>query len=154
MFHTKTLLVSAIVALSAAGACSYAQPTAEAPATEAAAAAVTVDGPTIVAGTFSGLSDHITTGGATIVGTDGNYTLVFADDFSLDGAPDPVVGFGNDGKYDTSSQLGALTRITGGQSYALPADFSPSSYGEVYVWCEQFSVPLGVASLTSETQGS
>ncbi|MEL7480624.1 MAG: DM13 domain-containing protein [Pseudomonadota bacterium] len=115
-------------------------------ADEIAASVETQDA--VAASTFSGLSDHVTTGAVSITGTEGNYTLVFADDFSLDGAPDPVVGFGNDGAYDTGSQLGALAQLTGSQSYALPADFSVADYNEVYVWCEQFSVPLGVASFT------
>ncbi len=102
---------------------------------------------TVKTGAFEGRSDHVTTGGVSVVKEGGRHVLVFADDFSLDGAPDPVVGFGNGGEYDAASQLGALENLTGGQRYALPASFDPAAYGEAYVWCEQFSVPLGVASL-------
>ena len=101
----------------------------------------------VASGTFSGRSDHITTGLASITGTPGNYTLTLASDFTLDGAPDPVVGFGRDGNYSAATKVGALQAITGEQSYKLPANFNPASVDEVYIWCEQFSVPLGVAKL-------
>jgi len=62
-----------------------------------------------------------------LVKTGSGYALNFAADFSLDGAPDPIVAVG---------------------SYALPASFSPANFSEVYVWCEKFNVPLGVATLS------
>ncbi|MEO0983523.1 MAG: DM13 domain-containing protein [Pseudomonadota bacterium] len=101
----------------------------------------------VASGAFEGRSDHITTGGVSIVEENGRFVLVLADDFSLDGAPDPVVGFGNDGAYDPASQIAPLSAITGGQRYDLPASFDPAAFNEAYIWCEQFSVPLGVASL-------
>ena len=55
---------------------------------------------TVASGDFSGRSDHVVLGNASIVGTQGNYQLVFDSAFDLDGAPDPVVGFGNGGAYD------------------------------------------------------
>ena len=100
-------------------------------------------------GTFTGASDHVTTGGVRLIGTTGSYQLVFANDFSLDGAPDPVVGFGQNGKYNPDTSLGALQNKTGAQTYTLPADFDPATNTEVYVWCDQFSVPLGIATLTN-----
>jgi len=103
----------------------------------------------IAAGTFSGRSDHITLGKVTVEKTSAGYQLRFADDFSLDGAPDPVVALGNGETFSVSNKLGALKHITGGQTYALPASFTPGEFSEVYVWCEKFSVPLGVAKLTT-----
>lgn len=103
----------------------------------------------IVSGTFDGRSDHVTSGGARIVKTAKGYDLVLDADFYLDGAPAPVIGFGNNGTYDVSSQFTKLNRKRGGQTYHLPADFTPANYSEVYVWCEDFAVPLGVATLTA-----
>lgn len=100
-------------------------------------------------GTFTGLSDHITTGGVTVVETAGGGAVVILDtDFSLDGAPDPSVGFGIDGEFVSASDLGELRSINGFQVYVVPADMDLSDFNEVYIWCEQFSVPLGVASLS------
>jgi len=140
----KLIALSAILGATALAACSYAQTT-DAPNASVPASVETIA--VVSSGTFSGRSDHITVGGVSIVGTTGNYQLVFAENFSLDGAPDPVVGFGNSGNYDANSQIAPLTNKDGAQSYALPTDFDPATFDEVYVWCERFSVPLGVATL-------
>jgi|GEM_PF-2409608 len=107
--------------------------------------------PVSLTGTFEGRSDHETRGTATIVKTDAGYELRLGTDFYLDGAPGPVVGFGQNGEYIEASELGDLQRKRGSQTYQLPADFIPTNYSEVYVWCEDFSVPLGVATLSPAT---
>ncbi len=94
-------------------------------------------------GEFSGLSDHITTGRAEVLGD----KVVLLDDFELDGAPDARVGLGKDGKYDPATDMGALANLTGEQSYSYPDGVNPDDYNEVYIWCRKFSVPLGVAKL-------
>ena len=101
-----------------------------------------------VSGTFTGLSDHITTGGVSIVETAEGTTVVLLDaNFSLDGAPDPSVGFGIDGVFVPASDLGALQDLNGFQAYVVPADVDVADFDEVYIWCDKFSVPLGVAAL-------
>ena len=100
-------------------------------------------GDVVAKGSFVGASDHVTTGAVHV--TDGSVDL--QDDFSLDGAPDPKVGFGKDGVYDPATTLSALESNTGAQSFAVPDGVDPSAYNEVYIWCEKFSVPLGVAKL-------
>ncbi len=100
-------------------------------------------------GSFEGRSKHVTSGEAYIMKTDTGYALVLADNFFLDGAPGPVLGFGNDGEYIKASQFADLDKKSGRQTYTLPATFTPGQFNEVYVWCEDFSVPLGVAKLGS-----
>ena len=63
---------------------------------------------TLATGTFVGASDHITTGGVSVVSNDGVVQIVLADDFSLDGAPDPRVGLGNAGGPATRPTLRRL----------------------------------------------
>lgn len=104
----------------------------------------------VASGTFEGRSDHITTGGAHILKVSNGYLLVLGHDFSLDGAPAPTIGFGNNGEFDAASEFTKLEKITGKQVYNLPADFTPANYSEVYVWCADFSVPLGVATLETK----
>ena len=93
---------------------------------------------------------HITTGGVTITeNADGTSTITFDAAFSLDGAPDPQVGFGKDGTFSSTSNLGPRKSITGAQSYIVPAGLDISDFNELYIWCVKFAVPLGVAQLTS-----
>lgn len=99
-------------------------------------------------GSFVGASDHITSGGVTIVkNADGTATVTLADNFSLDGAPDPTVGFGKNGKFSDGSSIGALKALKGGQSFLVPASVNVDDFNEVYIWCLEFAVPLGVAQL-------
>ena len=100
-----------------------------------------------IEGTFIGKSDHITTGKVSIEKHDGKYIVTLHEDFSLDGAPDPKLGFGNSGSYDGSTTFHKLNNLTGKQVYELPAGIDPTAYNEFYIWCEKFSVPLGVASI-------
>lgn len=101
----------------------------------------------VASGSFVGQSDHITTGAVTIKRTADGVIVELGDDFSLDGAPDPKLGFGSDG-YDTSTTFAPLRSNTGSQVYQVPAGIDVSSYNEFYIWCEKFSVPLGVAKLS------
>lgn len=98
-------------------------------------------------GQFSGRSDHITTGDVTLEKTAKGYQLSFSGDFELDGAPDPVVAIGNNETFLVANKLGVLKNRTGKQTYQLPASFTPGQFSQVYVWCEEFSVPLGIANL-------
>lgn len=101
----------------------------------------------IAQGQFEGRSDHVTSGETYIMKTSSGYALVLAEDFFLDGAPTPVLGFGNDGEYVKSSQFAKLDKKSGRQTYTLPANFTPSEFNEIYVWCDRFSIPLGVAKI-------
>lgn len=92
-------------------------------------------------GSFSGLSGHVTTGTAEIA-ADGVQLL---DDFFFDGAPDPKVALGRDGRYDPNTIMAPLSSNTGASKYSLPAGVNPDDYNEVYIWCERFNVGLGVA---------
>lgn len=101
-------------------------------------------------GSFTGLSDHITTGGVSVVETSGGGAVVILDtDFSLDGAPDPSVGFGINGEYVAASDLGELTSINGLQAFIVPDGLDLADFNEIYIWCDEFSVPLGVAALSN-----
>ncbi|WFE92089.1 DM13 domain-containing protein [Roseibium porphyridii] len=68
-------------------------------------------------------------------------------DFTFDGAPDARIGLGRNGRYDPDTDLGALKKLKGQQSYRLRGGIDVSKYNEVYVWCRKFNVPLGVAKL-------
>jgi hypothetical protein len=100
----------------------------------------------VLSGKFEGRSNHDVSGGVSVIKTSSGYLVVLEKDFSLDSAPDPKLGFGNNG-YEASSQFSKLKSKTGEQVYALPAKINPVSYNEVWVWCEKHNVPLGVAKM-------
>lgn len=100
-------------------------------------------------GTFTGASDHVTTGNVSIFKTEDGGALVILDsNFSLDGAPDPRVALGKDGEYAPLSDLGILQNLGGAQVYKVPASINVDDFNEVYIWCLKFGVPLGVAELS------
>ncbi|MGF1474719.1 MAG: DM13 domain-containing protein [Geminicoccaceae bacterium] len=126
-----------------------AQLTGTTPAPAPTAASLTpasVSGQETARGSFVGASDHITTGTASVFRTDAGWVVALGPDFSLDGAPDPKVGFG-DGEFVEGTLLGPLNSLTGQQVYTVPASLDVGDYNQIYIWCEQFSVPLGVADL-------
>ena len=101
----------------------------------------------LLSGSFRGVSGHQTNGEVTVRETADGKVVVLEESFAFDGAPDPKLGFGKDGSYDKGSQFSALGSNSGRQVYQLPADVDPAAYNQVYVWCERYSVPLGVADL-------
>ena len=99
-------------------------------------------------GSFTGASDHITTGNVTVTkNADGSATITLASNFSLDGAPDPWVGLGKGGKFVPATNAGKLLSNTGAQSFTVPAGVNVDDFDEVYIFCVKFNVPLGVAKL-------
>ena len=102
---------------------------------------------TVGEGTFVGKSGHATSGGVTVNRTGQGYSVQLGADFNFDGAPDPKVGFGRGGAYDRASTLAPLASNSGAQSYTVPSSVDAEAYDEVYVWCEQYAVPLGVAKI-------
>ncbi len=104
---------------------------------------------TIAQGQFSGASGHTASGGVAVRETESGTVVVLQKDFKFDGAPDPKLGFGKDG-YDAASQFSELRSNGGEQLYELPANIDPNAYNEIWVWCQQYAVPLGVARLTKE----
>ena len=100
----------------------------------------------VATGEFEGRSDHVVSGGVTVLKTDTGYVVVLEPDFSLDGAPDPKLGFGKNG-YKASAKFSERRSEKGVQAYSISASIDPEEYDEVWVWCEKFDVPLGVAHL-------
>lgn len=100
----------------------------------------------LASGTFQGQSGHAASGGVSVVKTATGNVVVLEPDFRFDGAPDPKLGFGRNG-YLKSTQFSELKSNSGRQTYELSPAIDPSEFTEVWVWCERYSVPLGVARL-------
>ena len=108
--------------------------------------AMAAGGEAVATGTFTGQSNHKTSGGVAVHKTATGYTVELGPDFSHDGAPDPKLGFGRGG-YDAAAKFSHLRANSGAQSYDIPAAIDAGSYTEIWVWCERYNVPLGVAKL-------
>jgi hypothetical protein len=100
-------------------------------------------------GSFSGASGHKTTGQVAVVKTADGWEVHLKENFTFDGAPDPRVGFGTSGKFAAATDFEPLKSNAGAQIYKVPADIDPAAFDEVYIWCRQYSVPLGVAQITN-----
>ena len=111
------------------------------------ASAASHAGEILAQGAFRGASGHKTSGDVVVQKSAAGAKVVLQGNFNFDGAPDPKVGFGAGGKYDRASQLAPLASNKGEQAYDVPASLDLSRYDEVYIWCERYSVPLGVAPL-------
>jgi len=98
-------------------------------------------------GTFTGKSRHKTSGSVSIVKTSTGIEVRLGSNFKLDGAPDPWLGFGKDGKYVSTSEITKLKSNGGAQVYKISGPLDVSKFNEFYIWCRKFSVPLGVAKL-------
>lgn len=98
-------------------------------------------------GMLKGLNNHISTGTVTVVMGEGGAVINFSDDFTFDGAPDPKIAFGKDGKYDPATLIEPLKSNSGAQQYTVPAELNVADYNEVYIWCERYSVGLAVAPI-------
>ncbi len=91
---------------------------------------------------FKGINNHTVSGTAEIVGN----KIHLLEDFRFDGAPDPRIALGRDGKYAPETQTQLLTNYSGKSSFELPAGINAGDYNEVWVWCERFSVGLAIAT--------
>ncbi len=112
----------------------------------AAPVAASAQDQVLASGAFRGQSGHAASGGVRVVKTAQGTVVVLGRDFKFDGAPDPKLGFGKDG-YVKSTQFSALESNSGTQTYDIPAAIDPADHTELWVWCEKYSVPLGVATL-------
>ncbi|MEM1162074.1 MAG: DM13 domain-containing protein [Pseudomonadota bacterium] len=110
-------------------------------ASEASNASVTANG------TFVGKSNHVTTGTASIGRIGSQWVVILQDNFTFDGAPDPHVALGADG-YRKDASLALLQSNAGKQVYAIPAGLDVADFNEIWIWCDKFAIPLGVAKLT------
>ena len=98
-------------------------------------------------GSFTGKSGHAASGGVEVRRTTSGWEVRLGPDFQFDGAPDPRVGFGQGGGFTADTDFEALRTDPGAQVYAVPEGIDPAGYDEVYIWCRQYAVPLGVAKI-------
>ena len=97
-------------------------------------------------GTFTGASNHVTKGTASIEKSGSGYVVKLHGDFWFDGAPDPWVSLGK-GKRLNAAQLGVLRENSGEQVYKIPAGIDPAEFDQIVIFCVKYTVPLGIAKI-------
>jgi hypothetical protein len=97
-------------------------------------------------GAFKGESRHVASGTVSVFKSSSGTVVTLEKDFSFDGAPDPKFGFGRNG-YDPKAKFSELKSNKGKQVYEIPSSIDASKYNEVWIWCQQYNVPLGVAAI-------
>ncbi|MEO1206307.1 MAG: DM13 domain-containing protein [Pseudomonadota bacterium] len=107
-------------------------------------------GAVVYTASFTGAGGHVTTGAVTIETKGGKTIVTLGEDFSLDGAPDPKLAFGKNG-YAKDTIFTKLKNHKGAQVYEVPGTINVADYNELWLWCEKFNVPLGLAKLTKSS---
>ncbi|PZO60765.1 MAG: electron transfer flavoprotein [Phormidesmis priestleyi] len=106
---------------------------------------------TAVANEFIGAA-HPTSGTAQIVEENGQRYLEFDSAFSSQAGPDLFVllhaeSVPNSYSPDKYVNLGPLQQVAGAQRYAIPADVAVNDFKSAVIWCRQFDVTFGYATL-------
>lgn len=95
---------------------------------------------------------HPTAGNARIVEANGQRYLELDESFRSDAGPDLLVLLHQEAipeSYDSDNylNLGPMQRTAGAQRYAIPADADLQSFKSAVIWCREFDVTFGYATL-------
>ncbi|MEM9045279.1 MAG: DM13 domain-containing protein [Pseudomonadota bacterium] len=102
-------------------------------------------------GTLSGRRGYNVTGTVKVKKVDGKTKVVLGEDYVFDptkNPPDIKIGFGNGEEYAKGSKIhDKLDVKKGTATFVVPASIDTDQFSELYIYCEKFSVILGVAPL-------
>ena len=106
-------------------------------------------------GTFASL-DHPTAGEVNILTQGDREYLELSEDFQTDDGPELVVVLHRSGQIQNSAlnegdyfALAPLEDTRGSQRYEIPEGIDLADYGSVAIWCREFNVTFGYATLQS-----
>ncbi len=98
-------------------------------------------------GTFGGLNGYSVSGTVVLSNTDDGGVIAFNDDFRSQSGPGLVIILSPTNSISGGINLGSLKSNQGAQEYPLPEGTDPSTFTHVFVHCEPFGLPFGVAQL-------
>ncbi|MEM3143851.1 MAG: DM13 domain-containing protein [Candidatus Nitrosotenuis sp.] len=103
-----------------------------------------------LSGMFVGVGDgiHDAQGMAKILPLDNGASILRLEDFRSTNGPDLYVYLATDKDATDFVSLGRLKANTGNQNYDIPQGTNLAKYDTVLIWCKQFSVLFGSASLS------
>jgi hypothetical protein len=104
----------------------------------------------VSSGSFVGVGDgvHNAEGTAIVISLDDGSKILRLEDFKSTNGPDLYVYLATDSKATDYVSLGPLKANIGNQNYQIPEGTDLSKYNTALIWCKQFSVLFGHASLT------
>ncbi|MGB3532668.1 MAG: DM13 domain-containing protein [Microcoleaceae cyanobacterium] len=97
--------------------------------------------------------DHPTEGTAQIITENGKRYLEFDQAFTTAQGPDVLIIMHRDSTIPVNVEeadyitLAPLTSFDGAQRYEIPENVNPSDFKSVGIWCREFNVTFGYASL-------
>lgn len=103
-----------------------------------------------LSGSFVGVGDgvHNAEGMASVVSLGDGSKILRLEDFKSTNGPDLYVYLATDQKATDFVSLGPLKANIGNQNYDIPDGTDLSKYNTALVWCKQFSVLFGHATLS------
>jgi len=105
---------------------------------------------TIPMGSFVGVGDgiHDAQGDVLIIESEDGSKFLRFENFKATNGPDLFVYLATDETADDFVSLGMLKGNIGNQNYMIPPGADLSNHDTVLIWCKQFSVLFGSASLS------
>lgn len=103
-------------------------------------------------GTLRGRKGYTAGGTIQVKTANGKTKVILKSNYVFDpenkNPPDIKIGFGNNEKYAKGTKIhNKLTVKKGAAEFVVPASIDTSKYNQLYIYCERFSVILGVVAL-------
>lgn len=90
---------------------------------------------------------HPTSGTVKVIKDASDKRYLLFENFKTDGGPDLRVWLSPTTSANPFQEIGLLKATNGNFSYELPASFDPVTNNKVLIWCKQFGVLFGSATL-------
>jgi hypothetical protein len=102
-------------------------------------------------GMLAGAGSHHAAGTASVTKDQGGHNALTLTDIRVDRVPDGRVYLAKNGDYRAGIELGKLTQFSGTVDFPVPGTVNLEEYDSVVIWCKQFNVEIGRASLGKAT---
>jgi len=90
---------------------------------------------------------HPTSGTVKVIKDAADKRFLLFENFKTDGGPDLRVWLSPNTSANPFQEIGFLKATNGNFAYELPSSFDPVANNKVLIWCKQFGVLFGSASL-------
>lgn len=102
-------------------------------------------------GMLAGAGSHHAAGTASVTKDQNGHKTLNLTDIRVDQVPDGRVYLAKHGDYRTGIELGKLAQFSGMVDFPIPGTVNLEEYDSVVIWCKQFNVEIGRASLGKAT---